>query len=316
MEVDAILQRVITAGRRPSSERPLASLKGEKPVAPAWYRALQIEPPEVMSVSVEGADIEVLAWGERGKPGLLLAHGNRAHARWWGPVAPLLAKQFRVVSLSYSGMGGSGWRPSYTLDLQVEELFAAAQAGGLFEAERPPVFVAHSFGSRGVAHAMAKRGRELTGVILVDSTILPSQVPPLNLSTPDPRYPTIAEALSRFNLKPPQACENLFILDDVARGSLVEGPDGWRWRFDPEYLKKTVLQDVWDGIAAPPCKLAFIYGEDSATVQGDVIETQRKQAPPCTPFIGIPNAGHHLMFDQPVAVATTLSALKQSWLQG
>ncbi len=85
-----------------------------------------MEPAETLFANIGGADIEVLAWGERGRPGVLLAHGSCAHARWWSPVAAMLATEFRVASLSWSGMGGSQWRDSYCFEQQADELFAAA----------------------------------------------------------------------------------------------------------------------------------------------------------------------------------------------
>ena len=57
---------------------------------PEWLeRALAVE-AEQSSVEVDGCDINVLAWGERGLPGIVLVHGGAAHARWWAPIAPLI----------------------------------------------------------------------------------------------------------------------------------------------------------------------------------------------------------------------------------
>jgi pimeloyl-ACP methyl ester carboxylesterase len=313
METESIFGRMVKQLDKLPVERPLAALNGERPEAPDWYRALELEPPETFRPVVEGAAIEVLAWGEKGRPGLLLAHGNAAHARWWGPVAPLLARDYRVVSLSYSGMGGSDWRPAYSFGLQVEELFAAAQAGGLFEAEQPPIFVGHSFGARAVARALHERGGELTGGVIVDGTLLP----PSNIQdriVKEQYFENAADALKRFNLKPPQPCDNLYILDHVARASIVETDKGWRWRFDPDLRRHFNLEDVWNLIAEPRGRIAFVYGQDSAMINAEVLAAQRKQVPAGAPFVGIPAAGHHLMFDQPIALAAALSALMQAWL--
>ena len=37
--------------------------------------------------------LEVLTWGEVGKPGLLFVHGNSAHADWWSFIAPFFAER-------------------------------------------------------------------------------------------------------------------------------------------------------------------------------------------------------------------------------
>lgn len=287
--------------------------EGERPEQPDWYRELDIEPEKTLYPEVDGTRIEVLTWGEAGKPGILLAHGNRAHARWWGPVAPLLAKDYRVASLSWSGMGGSGWRPAYSIELQVRELFAAAEAGGLFASENPPVFVAHSFGSRAVTQAAADRGDEISGAILVDGFIMPNRQPPV-MKVADPIFDDLSEPLARFNLKPPQKYENLFILDEIARASLEKIDAGWRWRFDPEFYSKLELSDVWDTAAQARCRLAYIYGEHTAVLTPDDLSAMRKQMPAGTPFVCIPDAGHHVMVDQPIALTVALRSLVETWL--
>ena len=100
---------------------PLARFGGAKPPAPAWFEAALARAPERRSVEVEGANIESLSWGERGKPGLLFLHGNGAHADWWSFIAPFFADTHRVAALSWSGMGGSDHREHYSLDTFVAE---------------------------------------------------------------------------------------------------------------------------------------------------------------------------------------------------
>jgi len=293
-----------------NTDRPLSGLNGERPAAPEWYRALTAIPAETLWVDIQGARIEVLAWGRRGQPGVLLAHGNLAHARWWIPVAPMLSKTMRIVALSYSGMGLSDWRDNYSIDQQVDELFGAAQAGGLFDGGAPPCFVGHSFGARAVARAAEQRGDVLGGAILIDSAIAAcDQYRNADLSDKHRLYPTLAAALARFKLAPPQLCENLFILDEVARAGLVQDDEGWRWRFDPRFLSKLRRQDVWQSIHRPACPLGFIYGENSALMNEELLSAQRQRAAPGTQFIGIPMAGHHVMFDQPVALSVAIRSM-------
>src|ERR1700710_717344 len=94
----------------------LAPFEGRVPERPAWFSdALRHEPERRFHV-VQGAKIEALSWGEIGKPGLLLLHGKMAHADWWSFIAPFFAARHRVTALSWSGMGGSEWRESYSVD--------------------------------------------------------------------------------------------------------------------------------------------------------------------------------------------------------
>jgi alpha-beta hydrolase superfamily lysophospholipase len=124
----------------------LAAFEGRRPVAPAWFTEALAVTPERSRVVVQKANIEVLSWGSRGAPGLLLMHGLGAHADWWSHIAPFLADRYRVSAFSWSGMGGSDWRVNYSLDTYLEEILAVAQASGLFEAAEPPRIVGHSFG--------------------------------------------------------------------------------------------------------------------------------------------------------------------------
>jgi pimeloyl-ACP methyl ester carboxylesterase len=295
------------------SQRPLARFGGQPPARPDWYRDLRIEPEQTLYLDVDGARIEVLVWGEAGRPGILLAHGSRAHARWWGPVAPLLARDYRVASLSWSGMGGSDWRQAYSLDLQVAELFAAARGAGLFAGDRPPVFVAHSFGTRALTQAAADRGDALSGAILVDGILAFGRMPPIDSMAKDPRYASLTEALARFSLKPDQHCDNPFILDDIARAALEQTGTGWRWRFDPEFYRKLSLNDVWPALARPRCPLALVHGEHSAVFTSNELDAEKAQAPAGTRFVCIPGAGHHIMADQPIALTAVLRRLIATW---
>ncbi len=295
-------------------EPPLAHLAGAQPPAPAWFEAALAEQPEQARLPVEGAAIEALAWGERGRPGLLLLHGGMAHARWWAHIAPLLARTHRVAALSWSGMGGSDWRPAYAIDLYVREALALAEWAGLFEAG-PPVVAAHSFGGAVGARLAQLHGQRLAGVAILDSGAAP---PSLNAfarrALPGGRaYPSLEAALARFRLAPEQPVANLYIADMIARHSLHLADGAWRWRFDPGFFTRIERWDSWPALAAPACPLAFVHGEHSLIATPAVVARQRAHAPAGTPFIEIPDAHHHLMIDQPLALVAVLRALCAMW---
>jgi pimeloyl-ACP methyl ester carboxylesterase len=165
------------------------------------------------------------------------------------------------------------------------------------------------------------RGHELAGVAFVDSFI----VPPSMRATgrlPKPRgrhYPDLASALARFRLSPSQPNDASYILDDVARAGLIEDEDGrWRWRFDPAFMQKLDLQNLdmdeaWDMVTDPPCPVGFVFGERSALATPKIVAAQRARARAGTPSIGIPEAWHHVMFDQPFALVTVLRSLAACW---
>ena len=304
---------------------PLATFGGVAPPAPDWFREALAQPPERSLTPVEGADVETLAWGERGRPGLLLLHGGHAHADWWTPLAPAFAQNYRVAALSFSGGGGSSWRERYSVAQYAREMVAVAQAAGLYDAGAP-VFVAHSFGSRPLFHAAAHPDLAPRAAVVLDAAVSAPGAPSLSPPSGRPKavYPSLAAALARFRLMPPQLCDNAFLLDFIARRSLTPAPrpagagDGWTWRFDPEMIAKLAGAERADSDAAlraARCPLAFLNGERSAIVQADNLAYTRSIAPEGTPFATLPDAAHHLFLDQPLAFVDRLRAILAAFPQ-
>lgn len=297
----------------------LAAFDGHVPDAPDWFQRAIAAPVEHSRIKVDGAEIDLRAWGERGKPGILLIHGSNAHAGWWDHIGPLLASDWRVGALSLSGMGESEWRPRYTAANFEEELFAAAEALGLFDNGKP-VFIAHSFGGIPMATAAANRGEKLRAAIYLDSGFRPqwdkNPSPPPAFKARE--YPDVPSALARFRLMPPQSCDNLFIADYIARHSLreitTEDGTAYSWSFDPDlWAKMTIGWEGWESIPLAKCPIAFISGQESASITAETVAAQREHAPEGTPFISIAEAQHHVMIDQPLALVSALRALLTVW---
>jgi pimeloyl-ACP methyl ester carboxylesterase len=321
----------------PVSVNPLAVFRGRRPDAPSWFAEALAAIPERCHIPVRDANIEVLSWGARGAPGLLLLHGLGAHADWWGHIAPFLATRYRVSAFSWSGMGGSDWRESYTLEIYLEEILAVAQATGLFESVELPLAVGHSFGGSMLLAATAAHGERLKGAVLVDSYLHPEgqwylqpsprHRPPEGTLPEEaqlqeralPVYRALEEALARFRFAPPQACANLFIADHIARASLKPVPlpgqrePGWTWRFDPRLAIGRPRVRVAKCLAGTRSPLAFISGARSP-VTNAAVETFVRGAAPCgAPWIEIPDSDHHVLVDQPLALVAALSALFECW---
>ena len=299
---------------------PLAAFEGERPPAPAWFDRVMAVEPERLAVEVEGAQIEALAWGPRGAPGLVLLHGAGGHAGWWRFVAPLLAHSYRVAAFSLSGMGASDWRERYSMDTYADEAAAVAQAAGLFDAVAKPLVAGHSFGGRAVLRLAAREGERWRGAVVIDSIIRRLGEPRMKGGLWEPRptriYPTMAAALARFRLAPLQPCENLFLVDAVARegiGPPRDGGEGFTWRFDP-YLWPNLDggPEVAADLAAARCPIALIYGARSRIMPAERVALVRQIAP-SVPLTAIAEAEHHVMLDQPIALAAALEAHLALW---
>jgi len=305
----------------------LAHLEGARPPAPDWFEKALDWAPERIQVQVEGADIETLTWGPVGAPGILLLHGNAAHADWYSFIAPLLAPRFRVAAMSWSGMGGSDWRtPSqYSAALHALEAMTAARAAGLFESSERPVFVAHSFGTFPLMAAAASFGEQLGGALLLDSPMRPpktrqadaDETPRRERRSP-PTYASVTEALARFRLIPPQPCEHLYLVDHIARTALKphgdEGAQRWTWRFDPHMFRSYDLGHPARDLAQAKCRIGLVRGALSTVADAERFAYACRVAPPGSMAREIPNAHHHLMLDQPVALAELIAEFTKGFL--
>jgi pimeloyl-ACP methyl ester carboxylesterase len=265
----------------------IAHWRGAHPPAPDWARAALAVEPVRRTITVEGAGIEVLRWGKPGGKGLLLAHGNGAHAEWWSFLAPQLAAEGRtVVAVSFSGMGGSDWRARYSLETFADELIAAATSEGLFEAGRRPVFAGHSFGGFPCMVAARALKDRLRGLIMLDSTIEPPDEMwdgPPRRTAPNRVYPTLEAALARFRLAPPQPCPTDWALDWIARKSLKtvstsEG-EGWTWRFDPFLWNDFRMADAAPILRDLDLSMAMIRGESSELASDRIWAYMQSLAP-------------------------------------
>lgn len=296
---------------RPELSAPLACFEGEAPEAPRWFRKAIDAPHERSLLARDGFDVEWLGWGERGKPGLLFLHGNSAHADWWRFIAPYFADRFRVAAPSLPGMGGSSHRPHYRTSDIMDDIMAVADAAGL--GDRFTV-VGHSYGGLMTAGLAARFPGRVATAIIVDAPF--GSAAEFEYDEDELRkirkarfYPTVAAALARFHYVPPQPCPNPWITDFIARTSLKEEAEGVRWKYDQNFLAR-LDTDVPLGIppARPDQRLGFIWGQYSAMIRGHADEIAGL-FPAGTPCLMIPEAFHHIMIDQPIALVAGLSAM-------
>ncbi len=302
---------------------PLAEFAGQPPPAPSWFTEALADEPQRSHVRVQGAPIETLAWGRLGDPGLLLLHGNSAHADWYSFIAPLVRKGRRVVAFSLSGMGGSGWRTQYSVAQWANEALAVAEATGLFASPRLPTVVAHSFGGFPLINLAARHGQRLAQAVLVDTALRLAQPggvaqAPRRHSGENLRsarvYSSLSQALLRFRLLPPQSCAHPYIADLVARRGLkaTTGPDGqpgWVWRFDPFMFRNFEFGRPYRDLRAAACPVTIVRGSRSRLVTVAALEHALSLAPPGSRRLELADADHHVMIDQPQAFAELLATL-------
>jgi pimeloyl-ACP methyl ester carboxylesterase len=269
-------------------------------------RAALAVPGERHSVVRDGASICYLAWGEPGRPLVLLVHGRGASARWWDHLAPMLSDRHRVVAVDLSGHGDSDWRPAYDVDVWARDVLAVAAAEGC----DAPVLVGSSMGGTACLTAAAQH-RRTRGLVLIDSPVgIPHRAP----TGPAPRgvrtYATRGEAVSRFRLLPPDPVTCPVVEAHIAQQSVRPVDGGWAFATDPAALRPVLVRV--DEVAAVSCPVALIRGERgiatpettaalAARLGTDVLTTE------------VPDVGHHVGIGQPVALITVLRLVLNRW---
>lgn len=294
----------------------LARYRGERPPAPDWFARALARAPERSAIEVDGVAIELQTWGAVGKPGLLFVHGNSAHADWWSFIAPFFADDWRCAAISLSGMGRSGRRAHYDLASWTREALAAIDAAELDGGDGVRI-VAHSLGGF-VALAAAVQDDRVRGVISLDSLMLPSTELGRSAGRDRPHriYATCAEALARFRFLPPWIGDQHYAIDHVARASLVPVAGGWSWAFDPAIwtgLEERAAERLSALPRAVNCPVALMLGERSELFRPDTRAFMRAIYPDGAPMITIPEAGHHMLLDQPLAVVAAIRATFAGW---
>lgn len=288
---------------------------------PDWFWEAVETPSREHRVEVDGCDVVWRDWGDPERPGLLLVHGMSAHSRWWDFIAPQLTDAWRPVALDLTGMGDSDYRHDYSMGTYAEELVAVADAAGL----GPDVpIVAHSFGGRVAIRALQDHPERFGPLVLADSAVRTvaqeearrARGGPGRIGGAGVLYPTRADAERRFRLQPPQPVENPWIVEYIARHSVMPLEDGWAWKFDDELLDSLRSGESDRGewlpraFATLPGTVTLLHGAESAFFDAETLATMRALRPgEALRVEALADARHHLFVDQPLAFVEALRHL-------
>ena len=304
----------------------LADLEGLTQPRPSWFEAALSIPRREHVVPCDGGTLHGFSWGDPQKPAVLFTHGMMAHARCWAFIAPLLAEHFHLAAFDISGMGDSSWHDVYTHEQRAAEALVFANA---LEMEKPQL-VCHSFGGSVGLMAAQLYPESFSSLIICDMTMLrPEDVAPFEQArmaqpgfarqrTSNKVYETLEAAMARYRLAPQQPCENDFLFEYMAYHSLKQVVGGYVWKFDPKILSPDRMKDTgwWGSLSTRFAELempkAIVHGELSELFAPHIARYMREITDHRVPVVGIEQAYHHVMLDQPVALAATLSALLQS----
>lgn len=282
---------------------------------PDWFwEAIDVE-PVTKTVEVDECDVSYRHYEAIGKPGMLLIHGMNAHSRWWDFIAPQLLDRYQVAAMDLTGMGDSDYRYEYSSNTYADEILAVLDDAKF---GTDSIVVAHSFGGYMAVRAANKAPDRFKALVMVDSGIRhPDDPVPEQIWMSGARskiYPDKETALNRFRVQPPQPCDNDFLLQYIARNSLMPVDGGWTWKFDEDLL--TSLTDAErkpEEFQALTTTLGVIFGADSELFSRRTLEYMQELIP--EPFLikEIANAQHHLFLDQPQAFVESLLEMCQKF---
>ena len=289
--------------------------EGNRESIPNWFwEAIDVE-PVTKTVEVDECDVSYRHYEAIGKPGMLLIHGMNAHSRWWDFIAPQLLDRYQVAAMDLTGMGDSDYRYEYSSNTYADEILAVLDDAKF---GTDSIVVAHSFGGYMAVRAANKAPDRFKALVMVDSGIRhPDDPVPEQIWMSGARskiYPDKETALNRFRVQPPQPCDNEFLLQYIARNSLMPVDGGWTWKFDEDLL--TSLTDAErkpEEFQALTTTLGVIFGADSELFSRRTLEYMQELIPEPFPIKEIANAQHHLFLDQPQAFVESLLEMCQKF---
>jgi pimeloyl-ACP methyl ester carboxylesterase len=279
---------------------------------PTWFTHALTESYDEREVDVDGRRVAYRAWGKSGRPVAVLVHGGAAHAGWWDHIGPHLAAGHRVLALDLTGHGDSARRETYSLETWADEVMAAAGA----ESPAPPVLFGHSMGGFVVLTAAQRYGTDIRGVAAIDSPVHEMSPEAKAWVTEDRHvpgnktYPDRETILGRFRTLPEDELSLGYVREHLAEGSIVEVEGGWSWKFDPRIFLRSRMEP--EELAEAACDVALIRGERGMATT-DITEVVADRLGGDVPVTVIPDAGHHIMLDQPVALIAVLQTLLGQW---
>jgi pimeloyl-ACP methyl ester carboxylesterase len=259
-------------------------------------------------VEVNRLRLHYLDWGAPDAPPVLFLHGGSAHAHWWDFAIPLLGERFRCIALDLRGHGESG-RPvdaDYGLAAHASDVAAVVDALGLTGGG----VVGHSFGGWVAMVYGGSAGDRIGALALLDSRphigVRSARMLEALRKLPHTRYANHSDAITRFRLLPSATCADPAVVAHVAAHGVIADADGtYLPRFDRRALAGAGAQDLTPHLRAAHCPILAVRAALSEIVDAAAFQTYRT-AVPSAELAEIADAHHHVMLDQPEALAGVL----------
>jgi pimeloyl-ACP methyl ester carboxylesterase len=270
--------------------------------APAWFTDAVAVVPETLDIDLGGRNIRAYRWGDPRHRPVVLLHGAGANAHWWDHIAPLLvAPGLQVVTVDLAGHGSSDYCAEYTFADWADDVMAVCAAFS----DQKPLLIGHSAGGRVAWKAAERYGRDLCGIVTVDSSLpLPAAQNRRGRIWPGQHrvYRDHDAIIRHFRLTPDQPGTLPFVLRHIAQRSVRKVEHGWTWSHDVNIHRRRKTE----AMAAEPldCPVFVLRAEHGITEETAAASVRRLV--PSMVICTIPEAGHHVMLDQPLALTGLL----------
>ena len=272
--------------------------------------------PQDREVEANGLRLHYLDWGGDALPLLLCIHGYAQNAHSWDFTALALRDRYRVLALDLRGHGDSQWAPDG--DYSQQAYLADVQAFVEAVAPGPLVVVGLSLGGS-IAYSYAATHPDRVRTLVVVDTGPETTGPGRGRIRRFVRQPDVLDSFEafvartrRYNSRRPE-----WQVRGSLRHSLRELPDGrWTWKYDPVLRSRRrpgPPQDPaarWSLWAQVRCPTLLVRGAASDLLDAAVAQRMVDELPNSR-LVEVPNAGHLVPGDNPIAFEQTLAAFLQ-----
>jgi pimeloyl-ACP methyl ester carboxylesterase len=260
--------------------------------------------------------LHFLEWNPEGTRTVVLLHGNSANAWWWEPVARLLAPNCRLIAIDQRGHGDSEWvrPPAYSPEDYAGDL--AAFITHHFRGHEKPIVAGHSMGGLSVLAFARHHPRLARAAVVIDSALTSSRGRDRYLrrlkSLPLVTYPDLETAKARFRLMPDEGGIPEAVVHEVAVHSLARTEDGrWTLKFDRESFFGGDGIHAMETLEAIRIPTLLVRAEHSRIMTAEAAEQARARNPHAR-LVTIARAHHHVLLEDPAAVASVIEGFAAS----
>jgi pimeloyl-ACP methyl ester carboxylesterase len=260
--------------------------------------------------------LHYLEWNPRALSTIVLLHGNSANAWWWEPLARAISPDYRLLALDQRGHGDSEWArpPAYSpSDYANDVARFVAHVGANGE---KPIVVGHSMGGLSVLAFVRGHPTSARGAIAIDIAVRSSHGRDRYLrrlkGLPVVAYPDLATAKARFRLMPNEGGIAEEVIHQIAEKSLARTEDGrWSLKFDRESFFGGDGLAVMETIKEITIPTMLVRAEHSRIMTADAAEHARESNPHAQ-LVTIPGAHHHVILENPAAIARVIEEFAAS----